>query len=121
MTGVVVVLCTCADDNEAGRIAQAVVEESLAACVNILPGIESVYRWEGKVERSRETLLIIKTVAESFDALRERISALHSYDIPELIALPVELGLEKYLAWIRREVKKSGDEFRIGSDQTDSE
>jgi periplasmic divalent cation tolerance protein len=105
MTDVLVVFCTCSDDSEAERIASAIVEEQLAACVNLLPAISSIYRWKGKMERSREVLMIIKTASSRFEALCERVVALHSYETPEIIALPVMAGLEKYLDWVRTEAK----------------
>jgi periplasmic divalent cation tolerance protein len=99
----IVVLCTCPDDAAAERIASALVEERLAACVNRVPGIASTYRWQGKVDRARECLLLIKTTSERFDALRERIVALHPYELPEVIAVDIALGHAPYLAWIATE------------------
>jgi periplasmic divalent cation tolerance protein len=97
------VLCTCPDDSVADRIAGALVEERLAACVNRLPGVASTYRWNGKVCRDNECLLLIKTVIERFDALRERIVGLHPYELPEVIAVDIALGHAPYLAWIAAE------------------
>ena len=88
----IVVLCTCPDDVVAERIASALVEERLAACVNRIPGIVSTYRWQGAVHSDREILLLIKTTREHFEALRERIVALHPYDVPEVIALTIDRG-----------------------------
>jgi periplasmic divalent cation tolerance protein len=99
----IVVLCTCPDEAAAERIASALVEERLAACVNRVPGIASTYRWQGKVDRARECLLLIKTTSERFDALRERIVALHPYELPEVIAVDIALGHAPYLAWIATE------------------
>ncbi len=101
---VLIVFCTCGAEDEAIRIASAVVEERLAACVNILPGIQSIYRWQGAVERARELLLLIKTTEAQFDALQDRIQALHSYDTPEVVAITVVGGSERYLAWLREQV-----------------
>ncbi len=101
---VVMVFCTCGTQEEAIRIATAVVEERLAACVNVVPGIESIYRWQGAVERASELLLLIKTTEAQLDALRDRIQALHSYDTPEVVAVPVVGGSEKYIAWLRQQV-----------------
>ncbi|HLH02204.1 MAG TPA: divalent-cation tolerance protein CutA [Bryobacteraceae bacterium] len=101
MPDFVVVFCTCPDRAEALRLAHAILEQRLAACVNILPGIESVYRWNEKVETGSEVLLLIKTAAERFDALRQAILNLHSYQTPEVIALPIVTGSEPYLAWLR--------------------
>lgn len=99
----IVVLCTCPDEASAERIASALVEERLAACVNCVPGIASTYRWQGKVDRAHECLLLIKTTSERFDALRERIVALHPYELPEVIAVDIALGHAPYLAWIATE------------------
>ena len=76
------------------------MEQQLAACVNILPGIESIYRWRGKVESAREWLLLIKTTAEKFPAVRDAIREVHSYELPECIAIAIEEGSEEYLEWI---------------------
>jgi periplasmic divalent cation tolerance protein len=103
MNGYIVVLCTCASGQEARRIAEAIVESKLAACVNLLGAAESVYRWEGRIETAHEVLLMIKSTAERFDELRIRITELHSYETPEIIALPVAAGSEKYLHWLRQE------------------
>ena len=104
MTDSVIVLCTCANHEEAARLAHALVEERLAACVNILPPIRSVYRWQGVVESAEEVLLLIKTIEPRFPALRDRILELHSYDVPEIIAVPITGGSEKYLSWLRDQV-----------------
>jgi periplasmic divalent cation tolerance protein len=93
--------CTCPDEDSARRIAEALVAERLAACVNRLPGIASTYRWQGKVAIDSEHLLLIKTTAARFEALRTRLLALHPYDLPELIAVPVEQAHAPYLAWVR--------------------
>jgi periplasmic divalent cation tolerance protein len=99
----IVVLCSCPDEAVGERIGSALVEERLAACVNRVPGIASTYRWQGKVDRARECLLLIKTTSERFDALRERIVALHPYELPEVIAVDIALGHAPYLAWIATE------------------
>lgn len=104
MLEIVVVLCSCSDSEAARRIANALVEQRLAACVSILPGVESVYRWQEKIESASEALLLIKTTLEGFPALREKILELHSYDTPEIIALPVVAGFEKYLRWMGEQV-----------------
>jgi len=96
------VLTTCPDQACANALARAVIEEELATCVNQIPGpIKSIYRWQGEVCRNLEFLLLIKTTARGWPALRDRIGALHPYDIPELIALPIEAGSDAYLAWLR--------------------
>lgn len=100
MTDKIVVLCTCGGDEEAQRLARALVEDRLAACVNIVPGIQSVYRWQGAVEEAGEVLLLIKTSRGLFDQVCAKIRALHSYELPEAIALSIEGGSEPYLAWL---------------------
>jgi periplasmic divalent cation tolerance protein len=94
------VYCTCPDRIVAGELATALVERGLAACVNILPGVESVYRWQGKIERDDEILLLIKSDTAHFSALEDTISNLHPYEVPEILAVPVEAGHQPYLEWI---------------------
>lgn len=96
--------CTCPDAGTARAIAQALVAERLAACVNSLPGVSSTYRWQGAVTTDDEHLLLIKTTAARLDALRQRLLCLHPYELPELIAVPVEQGHAPYLAWVREAV-----------------
>ena len=103
MPEVIIILCTCGSTAEADHIANMVVAEGLAACVNIVPGAKSVYRWQGKVEIAPEWLLFIKTRVDLWERLEKRILELHSYDTPELLRLPVSGGSEKYLAWIGSE------------------
>jgi len=106
MTDKIVVLVTCGSAREAKRIARALVGQSLAACANILEvPIESVYRWKGKIESAREFLLIIKTSRQRFPALQKEVQRLHSYNVPEIIALPVASGARHYLAWISESVR----------------
>lgn len=100
MTDKRLVLTTAGSEAEAQRIAKHLVEQRLAACVNIVPRIRSVYRWEGKVEDAEEFLLLIKTTLGRFDAVRHAISELHSYEVPECISLAVDDGSAAYLAWI---------------------
>jgi uncharacterized protein involved in tolerance to divalent cations len=101
LTDKFVVLVTCKTAAEARRIAHAVVDEKLAACVNILPGaVESIYRWKGKVETARERLLLIKTSRKRLAKLQAMVQGIHSYDVPEFIAIPIEAGAPAYLAWI---------------------
>ena len=101
-----VVLVTCASRVEARKIARLVVAAKLAACANLVSApVESIYRWKGRVESAKEFLLVIKTTHARFPALREAILRAHSYDVPEIIALPVAAGSEKYLAWIADSVK----------------
>lgn len=98
-----VALSTAPDAETGARIARALVEERLAACVNLVPGVRSIYRWQGRVEDAGEVLLLIKTRAERVDALASRLRALHPYEVPELLALPVSAGLGPYLDWVLAE------------------
>ena len=95
-----VVLCTCPDAEVSQRVAEALLDRRLAACVNRLAGVESIYRWEGEIQRDAEQLLIIKTTAAAYPALEACIVEVHPYDVPEVIALPVERGSRAYLDWI---------------------
>jgi len=104
MSDAIVIFCTCADENEALRIANALVESRQAACVNVLPGIRSIYRWKENIQTDQEVLLFIKTTEEHLPALEALITRLHSYDTPEIIALPIVKGSEKYLCWLREQV-----------------
>ncbi len=97
---VFVCLCTCPDPDAARRIADALVRERLAACVNIVPALQSVYRWEGGIQCDDEVLLLIKTVQDRLDALQARILALHPAELPELIAVEVAGGMAAYLDWV---------------------
>jgi periplasmic divalent cation tolerance protein len=101
----VVVLVTTPTAERAAEIARALVEERLAACGNVVPGLRSIYRWEGNVQDDAEALLLLKTTRDRFDALRERVLALHPYQVPEVIALRVEAGSAPYLAWIAAETR----------------
>ncbi len=105
MTDKRIVLSTAGSEPEAHKIARHLVEQQFAACVNIVPRIESIYRWQGKVETSREWLLLIKTTAERFPAVRDAIRELHSYELPECIAIGIEDGSTDYLEWIEQSVK----------------
>jgi len=104
MTDKIVVFSTCDSEEQAGRIARELVEQKLAACVNILPGARSIYRWKGQVEDSSEWLLIIKSRRDLMDKLRAAIGKIHTYEVPELLAVPVVDGSESYLAWLDREL-----------------
>jgi periplasmic divalent cation tolerance protein len=106
MTDKRIVLSTAGSEDEARKIALHLVEHQLAACVNIVPRIESIYRWEGKVESSGEWLLLIKTTAERFPDVRDAIRELHSYELPECIAISVEEGSPEYLRWLTNSVVK---------------
>jgi periplasmic divalent cation tolerance protein len=100
-----VVLITTKDSTEAERIAKQLVEEKLAACVNVLPKISSTYRWKGKVVHSSEALLLVKTSDEKLDRLIARVKELHSYEIPEILALPIERGSREYLKWLEESLR----------------
>ncbi|HWC05612.1 MAG TPA: divalent-cation tolerance protein CutA [Gemmatimonadota bacterium] len=102
-TQVCLALTTCPDEGTARRIASALVDERLAACVNIVPDLTSVYRWEGAVETAPECLLLVKTRQERLEALRQRLDELHPYDLPELVAVPVDGGSPAYLRWVVEE------------------
>lgn len=99
----IVVVCNAPDEAVAGRIAAALVERRLAACVNILPAVQSVYRWQGKLETASESPLLIKTVAARYPEVEALIRELHGYEVPEIIALPVSAGLPAYLDWVAAE------------------
>jgi periplasmic divalent cation tolerance protein len=101
MSEELVVLSTCGAMQEAETIARALVEGRLAACVNIVPAIRSIYRWQGAVEDATELLLLIKTDREHLETVIARVRELHSYELPEAIALPVVGGLPEYLGWVR--------------------
>ncbi len=100
-----IVFCTCPDESVADRIAMALVEERLAACVNRVPGVVSTYRWQGSVHRDAEVQLLIKTTRDRFVALRDRILTLHPHELPEIVAVDIALGSTLYLAWIEAETR----------------
>jgi len=103
MSEPLVVLMTAGSQEEAEKIAASLVRTMLAACVNIIPGITSVYRWQDEVQRDQEWLLLAKTRRDVLDDLTRHVQALHSYDVPEVIALPIVGGSESYLRWLDRE------------------
>ena len=105
MTDKRIVLSTAGSEEEARKIAHHLVEQRLAACVNIVPRIESIYRWEGKVESNREYLLLIKTSSTMFPEVRDAILELHSYELPECVAIAVEDGSSEYLQWVQESLK----------------
>lgn len=105
MTDKIVVLCTCGSAEEAAALAGRLVEARLAACVNVVGGAQSVYRWKGAVETAAEWLLIIKTSRDRFHALRAEIEAHHSYEVPEILALAVVDGSAAYLDWLEAELR----------------
>ncbi len=108
MTDSLVVLITAPSQEKAAELGRAVVEERLAACASLVPGIRSIYRWEGKVCEDAEVLLIVKTRRERFERLEARVKALHPYSVPEIIALPIEAGHAPYLKWIAGAVDGEG-------------
>jgi periplasmic divalent cation tolerance protein len=106
MSGVVVAFMTAPDVETAETIARAVVEEGLAACCNLLPQVRSIYRWQGALEQADEILVVVKTTADGFERLRDRIVELHPYDVPEVIAAPVAGGHAPYLDWVVESVAR---------------
>jgi periplasmic divalent cation tolerance protein len=101
----IVVMVTVGSEDEATKISKILVERGLAACVNIVPGVRSIFTWEGKIVEEQELLLLAKTNTKSFDPLAMAVKAHHSYSVPEVIALPISYGSEEYLEWIRSVVK----------------
>jgi periplasmic divalent cation tolerance protein len=108
LTDGLVVLCTCPDEPSAQRIARELVSAGLAACVNRLETVRSTYRWQGALQDEPEVLLVIKTVTGRYEALEMRLKALHPYEVPEIIALPILAGSKPYLAWMTQETRLSG-------------
>jgi periplasmic divalent cation tolerance protein len=108
MTDKILVLSTCAAEADAERLARALLDTRLAACVNVLPGVRSFYRWKGEIESEVEFMLIIKTSRDLFPALRAEIEKLHPYELPELLALPVLAGAENYLSWLDANLRGAG-------------
>jgi len=100
-----VVFITTPTAQESLKIARTLVEERLAACVNVVPKVTSVYRWQGQVQEEAESLMVVKTTAEAFEKLAARVKELHSYTVPEIIALPVEKGSREYLSWVEESVE----------------
>ncbi len=98
------VLCTCPDQDTAQNIANHLVDNKLAACVNILPGVISVYRWQGNRESTQEHLLLIKTIQKAYNELEKTLCELHPYELPEVIAVPIQNGLTAYLEWINQQI-----------------
>jgi periplasmic divalent cation tolerance protein len=105
---ILLVLCTVPDAETGAKLAGLLLEQNLAACVNVVPGLISIYRWEGKVEQDPEALMLVKTTRGAFDALREMIAEYHPYDVPEIIATKLEDGLAAYLDWVRDECSPGG-------------
>lgn len=97
-----IVLSTCPDEATAQGIARALVEQKLAACVNILPAVQSVYFWKGDIQQDQELLLVIKSTGDQYNKIEQGIRALHPYELPEIIAVPITNGLEEYLKWLEQ-------------------
>jgi periplasmic divalent cation tolerance protein len=95
-----IILCTCPDQGTAEKIARLLIEGQLAACVNILPGIQSIFSWQGKIESAQEHLLLIKSNKDNYGAIETAITSSHPYELPEIIAVALENGLPEYLNWI---------------------
>ena len=106
---ILMIHCTVPDAKTAEAIARTLVEERLVACVNIVPGMRSVYRWLGAIEVADECLLVAKTADSRFEALRDRLIALHPYELPEVVAVKVQFGSTEYLDWVRRESAGAAD------------
>ncbi|HTX35860.1 MAG TPA: divalent-cation tolerance protein CutA [Bryobacteraceae bacterium] len=100
MTDKIVILCTCSGADEAERLGRSLVEARLAACVNVIPQVRSYYRWQGALESAEEWLLVIKSSRALFEAVRGHLAKLHSYEVPEILALPVVAGSDAYLNWL---------------------
>lgn len=100
----IVIMSTCPDEPSAQTIAAALIEDKLAACVNIIAGVTSVYQWQGKIEQSHEQCLIIKTLKHNYAAVERSIQELHPYELPEVISVPISEGSEQYLSWIAQNV-----------------
>lgn len=108
MTDKIIVLTMCESSEQAEKIAHDLVEHQLAACVNIVPGIKSIYRWKGVIEKSSEWMLLIKTSREIFEKLSLELERLHTYETPEIVALPLVAGSGDYLNWLDHELKHQG-------------
>ena len=105
MEAILVVLCTCPDEAVARTLAAGLVEHRLAACVNVLPELRSIYRWQGRVHDDGECLMVIKTARRTYGDMEKWLADHHPYDVPEVIALPVDKGLPDYIEWVARETK----------------
>lgn len=105
MKNICVVFCTCPDEQVAEKLASRLLEQRLAACVNIIPEIRSIYRWNGEINRDAEVLMVIKTAVAAYEALENCLREHHPYDVPEVVALPLKAGLPEYLAWVAEETR----------------
>lgn len=101
----ILILSTAGTADEAGKIAEKLVQDRLVACVNILPGIQSIYRWKDEVQKEQEVLMIMKTTQQRFDEVQRAIRSMHSYEVPEIISFPLEHGSHDYLKWIENTVR----------------
>ncbi|MCJ7558789.1 MAG: divalent-cation tolerance protein CutA [Gammaproteobacteria bacterium] len=110
MPTVLLVYCTCPEDTTAAQIASTLVEERLAACANRIPAMSSTFRWKGKVRTNSEVQLILKTTDQVYPALEKRLLELHPYELPEVLAVPVQAGLPGYVDWIVDSVSLAGDD-----------
>jgi periplasmic divalent cation tolerance protein len=106
MTDKIVVFSTCADENDAERLARTLVEQRLAACVNVVPRVRSFYHWKGGLESADECLLVIKSSRDRFDGLRAALEKAHSYEVPEVLAVPVVDGAPNYLNWLSENLEE---------------
>jgi periplasmic divalent cation tolerance protein len=113
MTDKIVVFNTCASADEAEKIARHLVEARLAACVNVCAGVRSFYRWQGAIEDAGEWLLIIKSSRDRFESLRAELERLHTYDVPEVVAIPIVDGSPNYLNWLDQELKQASDDETV--------
>lgn len=106
MSRYIVVFVTCASNKEATKIAKNLLDEKLIACANIIEGVKSLFWWKGKVDKATEALIIVKTVRKNFEKIQKRIKELHSYEVPEIVALPIVAGEGGYLKWITESIKR---------------
>ena len=106
MKSPLVVLVACPNARHAARLARALLHRRLAACVNLVPGVQSLFWWEGKIDQTREVLMVIKTSTTRFESLRKTVARLHPYDVPEILALPIRHGHRPYLRWLASSLKE---------------
>ena len=109
MTNKIVVLATCANEKEAEKLARALLEDRVAACVSVIPRMRSFYHWKGEIDSSQEFLLLVKTSRDLFPALRTQIEKLHPYELPEVVALPVVAGSDNYLTWLQANLRGASE------------
>ena len=107
MKNILIIFVTCATSGEARRIAARILEKRLGACANIMRGVESRFWWKGRIDNAREVLLMVKTTAVNFKKIEKEVKRLHSYDVPEIIAVPIVAGSREYLEWIKGNVRKA--------------